>query len=82
MSLLQRLHRTQGSNAKKLSMSKEKSLQTVHITDVILRDAHQSLIATRMRTEDMLPACSLLDRIGYWSLECWGELHLMLVCVF
>ena len=53
-------------------MSKEKSLQTVHITDVILRDAHQSLIATRMRTEDMLPACSLLDRIGYWSLECWG----------
>ena len=72
MSLLQRLHRTQGSNAKKLSMSKEKSLQTVHITDVILRDAHQSLIATRMRTEDMLPACSLLDRIGYWSLECWG----------
>ncbi|MCH9699406.1 MAG: sodium-extruding oxaloacetate decarboxylase subunit alpha [Gammaproteobacteria bacterium] len=47
-------------------------MQTVHITDVILRDAHQSLIATRMRTEDMLPACSMLDEIGYWSLECWG----------
>ncbi len=44
----------------------------VHITDVILRDAHQSLIATRMRLEDMLPVCSKLDAIGYWSLECWG----------
>ncbi len=47
-------------------------MQKVHITDVILRDAHQSLIATRLRTEDMLPACSMLDSIGYWSLECWG----------
>lgn len=44
----------------------------VRITDVILRDAHQSLIATRMRTEDMLPVCPQLDRIGYWSLEAWG----------
>ncbi|PLY14648.1 MAG: oxaloacetate decarboxylase subunit alpha [Sedimenticola sp.] len=44
----------------------------IHITDVILRDAHQSLIATRMRTEDMLPICEKLDAIGYWSLECWG----------
>ncbi|MFE8069855.1 sodium-extruding oxaloacetate decarboxylase subunit alpha [Marinobacteraceae bacterium S3BR75-40.1] len=44
----------------------------IHITDVILRDAHQSLIATRMRTEDMLPACDMLDKAGYWSLECWG----------
>jgi pyruvate carboxylase subunit B len=44
----------------------------IHITDVILRDAHQSLIATRMRTEDMLPICDQLDAIGYWSLECWG----------
>ena len=49
-------------------MSKRK----IHITDVILRDAHQSLIATRMRTEDMLPACEWLDQAGYWSLECWG----------
>ncbi len=47
-------------------------MSTVHITDVILRDAHQSLIATRMRTEDMLPICEQLDRIGYWSLEVWG----------
>ncbi len=42
------------------------------ITDTILRDAHQSLIATRMRTEDMLPVCERLDKIGYWSLEVWG----------
>ncbi len=42
------------------------------ITDTILRDAHQSQAATRMRIEDMLPACEILDSIGYWSLECWG----------
>lgn len=44
----------------------------LYITDTILRDAHQSQAATRMRVEDMLPACSLLDDMGYWSLECWG----------
>ncbi len=44
----------------------------VQITDTILRDAHQSLIATRMRTEDMLPICEKLDKVGYWSLEVWG----------
>ena len=44
----------------------------IQVTDVILRDAHQSLIATRMRTEDMLPICQQLDEIGYWSLEVWG----------
>lgn len=42
------------------------------ITDTILRDAHQSHAATRMRLEDMLPACEILDSIGYYSLECWG----------
>ena len=42
------------------------------ITDTILRDAHQSQAATRMKLEDMLPACEKLDKIGYWSLECWG----------
>jgi pyruvate carboxylase subunit B len=47
-------------------------MSKVHITDTILRDAHQSLIATRMRTEDMLPICERLDKIGYWSLEVWG----------
>ncbi|MBE6759451.1 MAG: oxaloacetate decarboxylase subunit alpha [Ruminococcaceae bacterium] len=49
-------------------MSKNK----LFITDTILRDAHQSQAATRMRLEDMLPACEILDSIGYWSLECWG----------
>lgn len=44
----------------------------ITVTDTILRDAHQSLIATRMRTEDMLPICDKLDRVGYWSLEVWG----------
>lgn len=44
----------------------------IEITDLILRDAHQSLIATRMRTEDMLPICTKLDQVGYWSLEVWG----------
>lgn len=42
------------------------------ITDTILRDAHQSQAATRMKLEDMLPACDVLDSIGYWSIECWG----------
>ena len=42
------------------------------ITDTILRDAHQSQAATRMKLEDMLPGCEALDKIGYWSLECWG----------
>jgi pyruvate/oxaloacetate carboxyltransferase len=44
----------------------------IEITDVILRDAHQSLIATRMQTEDMLPICDKLDKVGFWSLEVWG----------
>ncbi len=44
----------------------------IGITDTILRDAHQSLIATRMTTEDMLPALDMLDKIGFRSLECWG----------
>ena len=44
----------------------------ITITDTILRDAHQSLLATRMRTEDMLPICAKLDQVGYWSLEVWG----------
>ena len=42
------------------------------VTDTILRDAHQSLAATRMTTKEMLPACEMLDAIGYWSLEVWG----------
>ena len=48
------------------------SKHPVHITDLVLRDAHQSLLATRMRTEDMLPIADKLNRAGYWSLEVWG----------
>ncbi len=44
----------------------------VFISDLVLRDGHQSLIATRMRTEDMLPICARLDSVGFWSLEAWG----------
>ena len=46
--------------------------KAIGITDVVLRDAHQSLFATRLRREDMLPIAEQLDQIGYWSLECWG----------
>ncbi|QYK06319.1 sodium-extruding oxaloacetate decarboxylase subunit alpha [Shewanella zhangzhouensis] len=42
------------------------------LTDVVLRDAHQSLLATRLRIEDMLPIAAKLDQVGYWSLETWG----------
>lgn len=46
--------------------------KTIEVTELILRDAHQSLMATRMALEDMIPACEDLDNAGYWSLECWG----------
>lgn len=46
--------------------------QPVRICDTILRDAHQSLLATRMRTDDMLPIAEKLDQAGYWSVEMWG----------
>ncbi|MEK7851344.1 MAG: pyruvate carboxylase subunit B, partial [Deltaproteobacteria bacterium] len=51
---------------------KATSKKKVMITDTSLRDAHQSLLATRMRTEDMLPIAEKLDQVGYWSLEVWG----------
>jgi methylmalonyl-CoA carboxyltransferase 5S subunit len=44
----------------------------IDITELCLRDAHQSLLATRMAMEDMVPACADLDKAGYWSVECWG----------
>ena len=46
--------------------------QPLGVTELVLRDAHQSLLATRLRTEDMLPAAERLDRVGYWSVESWG----------
>ncbi|MEI6795551.1 MAG: pyruvate carboxylase subunit B, partial [Methanomassiliicoccales archaeon] len=42
------------------------------ITETVLRDAHQSLLSTRMKTEDMLPIAPIMDEIGYWSVEMWG----------
>ena len=47
-------------------------MSKLFITDTILRDAHQSQAATRMKMEDMIPALQLLDEVGYWSVECWG----------
>ena len=44
----------------------------LYITDTILRDAHQSQAATRMKIEDMIPVLEQLDKVGYWSVECWG----------
>ncbi|MAC98606.1 MAG: oxaloacetate decarboxylase subunit alpha [Pseudomonadales bacterium] len=46
--------------------------QPLGITDVILRDAHQSILATRMRLDDMLPIAGKLDQVGFWSVESWG----------
>ena len=46
---------------------------SVKITETILRDAHQSLLATRMRTRDMLEVVEQLDQVGYFSLEIWGD---------
>jgi methylmalonyl-CoA carboxyltransferase 5S subunit len=46
--------------------------RAIDITELVLRDGHQSLLATRMALEDMLPACEDIDNAGYWSVECWG----------
>ena len=46
--------------------------EKVKFTETVLRDAHQSLMATRMKTEDMLPIAEVMDSIGYDSIECWG----------
>src|SRR5208283_2654743 len=46
--------------------------RTIEVTELILRDAHQSLLATRMALEDMIPACENIDKAGFWSVECWG----------
>lgn len=47
-------------------------VKPVKITETILRDAHQSLIATRMTTEQMLPIIDKMDKVGYNAVECWG----------
>jgi methylmalonyl-CoA carboxyltransferase 5S subunit len=48
------------------------SQRTIGVTELVLRDAHQSLIAIRMAMEDMVEACEDIDKAGYWSVECWG----------
>ena len=50
----------------------DNNTQPLGITDVVLRDGHQSLLATRMRLDDMLPIAAALDDVGFWSLESWG----------
>jgi pyruvate carboxylase subunit B len=47
-------------------------MKKIHITELVLRDGHQCQIATRLRTEDMLPICPQLDSLGFWSIEAWG----------
>ena len=53
----------------------------VDITEVVIRDGNQSLLATRLRIDDILPIASKLDEIGYWSIESWGGATLILVSV-
>ena len=52
--------------------SKKPAAKKVQIMDTTLRDAHQSLLATRMKTEDLLPIAEVMDSIGFWSVEVWG----------
>lgn len=52
--------------------AKKTAAKKVHIMDTTFRDAHQSLLATRMRTEDLLPIAEMMDQIGFWSVEVWG----------
>jgi methylmalonyl-CoA carboxyltransferase 5S subunit len=54
------------------SRSVHDGLRQVGVTELVLRDAHQSLMATRMALEDMVDACADIDAAGYWSVECWG----------
>ncbi len=54
------------------SQGEERVTSPLKVTETVLRDAHQSLLATRMRTEDMVPILEKLDRVGYWSVEMWG----------
>ena len=57
-------------------------VKPIKITETILRDAHQSLIATRMTTEQMLPIINKMDQVGYHSVECWGWSNLRCIPAF
>ena len=52
--------------------TKQMETKQIGVTELALRDAHQSLMATRMAMEDMVDVCEDIDRAGYWSVECWG----------
>jgi pyruvate carboxylase subunit B len=56
----------------KYSSNRPKAANPVKIMDLSLRDGHQSLFATRGRTEDMIPVAEMLDEVGFWALETWG----------
>ena len=47
-------------------------MKKINVTELVLRDGHQCHIATRLRTEDMIPICPMLDNLGFWSIEAWG----------
>ncbi len=55
-----------------MSDRKENGRNPVKIQDNTLRDGHQSLMATRMRTEDMIPLAERMDEVGFWAVEVWG----------
>ncbi len=61
------MDQTKNVGGKKHEMPKK-----IDVTELVLRDGHQSLMATRMATEDMVPACEDIDKAGFWSVECWG----------
>ncbi len=63
---------TEGEEATKEQKVQNSPVNKIKITDTTLRDAHQSLLATRMTTEEMIPICESLDRVGYYSMEVWG----------
>src|ERR1035441_3696804 len=56
----------------RLFVEESQMSRVIEITELALRDAHQSLFATRMAMDDMIPACEDIDNAGYWSVECWG----------
>ena len=56
-----------------------KNKRKVGITELVLRDGQQSLIATRMRLDDMLEVANKMDQVGYWSVEMWGGATMILV---
>jgi len=60
------------AKAKKEYMENQLHKIPLRITDTTLRDGHQSLWATRMRTEDIMKIIDVIDNVGYYSLECWG----------